>query len=126
MASTAEIFGSSLRGDQGLDIIDCEKDVSDSGVMFNSTCVYLGEESLRVEALRYAWHLRYDTEEEKEMSHRWISEVAENCQQFAKLANEENDEDNQWNFMCYTSMSFSDGAKVAIKGRDWKKRINEQ
>ena len=114
VASTAEIFGSSLRGEDGLEIIDCEKVVASSNTMYNSTCIYLGEEASRLEALRYAWHLRFETEEDKEMSHKWISEVVDNCQNFSKLANDENDEENQWNFMCYTSMTFSDGAKVAI------------
>ncbi len=116
VVSTSEILGNSERGEQGLTISECEQEIAQSDATYKVPCQDLGDISSKVEALRYAWHLRFDTEEEKETGHQWILQLQDKCKQFEQEVNRElGHNDTQWRFMCYHSLSITDGAKAAIK-----------
>jgi hypothetical protein len=118
----AEIFGAETSKDEneGLKEVACEREYAGkSNNKFNATCYDFGDNGKNIQAVRYAWHLKYDTPEDKERSQQWMNEIVANCQNFEDQANVEAKKlfpNTTWRFMCYKSTSISDGAKEAIAG----------
>ena len=71
---------------------------------YNATCMYVGENANRVEALRYAWFLRHDTQQDRDLASNWLSGIHENCQSFAAQANNATG-NNGWKFRCFSNIA---------------------
>jgi len=117
VVSLSEILGST--NPKLFEPEDCEKKIGGatgrSVPKFNMSCQNFSDYSERVEALRYGWHLAYDTEEQLTQSYNWVMEVEGQCKEFEVIVNANNtDNDTYWEFMCYHSTTLSDAAKLGI------------
>jgi hypothetical protein len=117
----AEILGTDVAATGGFDELTCEGAYGIGGGSihkYNATCYNMTDSSQTVHALRYAWHLSYDTPEQQEQAQVWMDDIEAMCNQFEQQVNvlSANTSNTKWKFMCYKSTSISDGAKLAIKG----------